>query len=221
MSSLSTFRTCALTALLLLAGGASRANADPGTPGFDFYVLSLSWSPSYCAAEGAEANQQQCGAGRPYAFVVHGLWPQREHGYPTDCPVQERNVPRERMRTLYDLMPASSLIAYQWRKHGSCSGLSQADYFALLRKAREAVEIPVEFRRLDSYRTVDPDQAEQRFLQSNPGLPADGVAVTCKKGYLREVRICLTKDLAFRSCGEVDARACRASKVAMPPVRGG
>jgi len=35
------------------------------------------------------------------------------------------------------------------------------------------------------------------------------------------VRICLSKDLQFRECGEIDRRACRRDQVTMPPVRGG
>lgn len=189
--------------------------------GFDFYVLSLSWSPSYCEAEGDEANRQQCGAARPYAFVVHGLWPQFERGFPEDCRTDEPDVANATLRTLYDIMPSAGLIRHEWRTHGSCSGLDQDDYFAVLRAARETVSIPPEFRRLDAYRTLDPDDAEAAFLKANPSLPRDAVAVTCDRRYLREVRICMTKDLDFRSCPEVDRRDCRLAKVVMPPVRGG
>ncbi|WP_274629387.1 ribonuclease T2 family protein [Arvimicrobium flavum] len=195
--------------------------ALPTGSGFDFYVLALSWSPSYCEAEGEDANRQQCKADRPYAFIVHGLWPQFEHGYPQDCPVVETEVPRQALRTLYDIMPSAGLIRHQWRKHGSCSGLSQTDYFAVLRKARQAVTVPGEFAGLNDYRTVAPDNVERSFLQSNAGLPGDGIAVTCDKHYLREIRICLSKDLEFRSCPEVDSRSCRLSTTVMPPVRGG
>ncbi len=193
----------------------------PTGEGFDFYVLSLSWSPSYCEAEGEDANRQQCSAGRPYAFVVHGLWPQFERGYPQDCPTDEASVAEGTLRTLYDIMPSAGLIRYQWKKHGSCANMAQDDYFKVLRAAREMIVIPAEFRRLDGYKTVDPAEAESAFLQSNQGLPAQGVAVTCDKRYLREVRICMTKELAFRPCPEVDRRACRLPKAVMPPVRSG
>jgi ribonuclease T2 len=33
------------------------------------------------------------------------------------------------------------------------------------------------------------------------------------------VRICLTRDLKFQECPEIDRRACRRDKVVMPPVR--
>jgi ribonuclease T2 len=197
----------------------AQSNVPVGT-GFDFYVLSLSWSPSYCEAEGEDANRQQCASARPYAFVVHGLWPQFERGYPENCQTDEQGVDNATLRTLYDIMPSAGLIRHQWRKHGSCAGLSQDDYFDVLRAAREAVAIPAEFRRLEADRTLDPDAAERAFLAANPGLAGEGVAVTCDRRFLREVRICLTKDLAFRECPEVDRRACRLDKVVMPPVRG-
>jgi len=196
------------------------AAAIPRGEGFDFYVLALSWSPSYCEAEGEQANGQQCRAGRPYAFVVHGLWPQYERGFPESCPTGNSDVSSDRLRSLYDLMPSAGLIRHQWRKHGTCTGLSQDDYFKVLRAAREKVEIPKEFKSLDSYRTLSPDQAERAFLQSNPEMSADSVAVTCDRRFLREVRICMSKDLVFRACPEIDRRSCRLDRVVMPPVRG-
>src|SRR3979411_349189 len=71
------------------AGTASAQDRRQNAPGeFDFYVLSLSWSPSFCeeAAErgGGGRSQVQCG-GRPYSFVVHGLWPQYEHRCSAYC----------------------------------------------------------------------------------------------------------------------------------------
>ncbi|PZO77150.1 MAG: ribonuclease [Mesorhizobium amorphae] len=191
--------------------------AAAGAEDFDFYVLALSWSPSYCEAEGADANRFQCGAQKPYSFVVHGLWPQNERGYPEFCDTSERDVPRETMRAMSDLMPSFGLVRHQWRKHGSCSGLDQDAYFALVRQARERITIPTEFRRPASARTVEPHAVETRFRSSNPGLAADAIAVTCDRERLREVRICLNKDLSFRSCPEVDRRSCRLGRASMPP----
>ena len=196
-------------------------NKVPLGKGFDFYVLSLSWSPSYCEAEGENANRQQCASGRPYAFVVHGLWPQFERGFPEDCGTGGQDVDNDTARSLYDLMPSAGLIRHEWRTHGTCSGLSQADYFKVLRQARERVVVPQEFRRLDDYRTLSPGEAEQSFLKANPGLDASDIAVSCDRRYLREVRICMTKDLHFRDCPEIDRRACRTAKIVMPPMRGG
>jgi ribonuclease T2 len=226
--SLSFIRRALLLAGLLFVAACTPDDSAENTPsaetpsgsGFDFYVLTLSWSPSYCEAEGAEANRQQCGTKRPYAFIVHGLWPQFERGYPEFCEADAAAVDEATMRGLYDLMPSAGLIRHQWRKHGSCSGLSQQDYFRLLRVAREAVVVPSEYRALETRLSVEPAQVERAFLVANPGLGAGGVAVTCTRRLLREVRICMTPGLEFRDCPEVDRRSCQANSVEMPPTRG-
>lgn len=200
------------------------ASADPRASkalatgdGFDFFVLSLSWSPSYCEAEGSGANRQQCRRGRGHAFVVHGLWPQFESGWPEFCdsPEPER-VPDALVRDYVDLIPSGGLIGHQWRKHGSCSGLSQRDYLALTRAARERIAIPDRFDAPRRDTSVSPADVEAEFLKANPGLAEDGIAVTCEGRLVREVRICMTRDLAFRSCAGVDARSCRLPRASMP-----
>ncbi|WP_315920321.1 ribonuclease T2 [Mesorhizobium sp. SP-1A] len=188
---------------------------------FEFYVLSLSWSPSYCEAEGSGANRQQCDGGRPYAFVVHGLWPQFERGYPSRCATDRPKVSGRTLQSVLDIMPSPGLIRHEWQQHGTCSGLLQDDYFGLVRTAWMKVAIPAEYDRLDGYRMVAPDDVENAFLRANPGLSADDMAVTCDRRYLREIRICMSKDLKFRSCPAVARQSCRLPKAVMPPVRGG
>ena len=48
-----------------------------------------------------------------------------------------------------------------------------------------------------------------------------GIAVTCGGPRLSEVRICLSRELQFRECPEIDKRACKRDKLTMPPTRGG
>jgi ribonuclease T2 len=196
-----------------------RQNA-PGL--FDFYVLSLSWSPSFCEAAGERGTppQQQCGA-RPYSFVVHGLWPQYERGFPEFCQVPAPPLDRTTVSAMLDLMPAPRLIFQQWDKHGTCSGLSPTAYFETVRKVRASVKIPPEFIDLKEPLTVTPDEVEDAFVKANPGLAREAIAVTCDSRRLGEVRICIGKDLRFRSCPEMDSRACRRDKVVMPPIRQG
>ena len=186
---------------------------------FDFYVLALSWSPTYCENAGSRADPRQCG-GRPYAFVVHGLWPQFERGYPQFCERPAPFVPEPLVQSMLELMPSRQLVLNEWRKHGTCSGLSAADYFALVRRAREKVKIPEGFQRLAEYRMVTPAEVETAFIAANAGLARDMLAVDCDRRYLREVRVCMSKELAFRACPEVDRRACRAPSLVMPPMRG-
>ena len=197
-----------------------RRQNEPGQ--FDFYVLALSWSPSFCEASGERGTppQQQCGA-RPYSFVVHGLWPQYERGFPEFCQQPSPRLNRNIVSSMLDLMPAPRLIFNEWDKHGTCSGLSPNAYFETVRKARALVKIPDAYVAPSATLTVTPDEVEDAFVKANPGLTRDGIAVTCDSRRLGEVRICLGKDFRFRSCPEIDTRACRREQVVMPPVRGG
>ncbi|MBX3529975.1 MAG: ribonuclease [Rhizobiaceae bacterium] len=190
--------------------------AASGT-GFDFYVLALSWSPSFCAEEGLDAPNLQCGTDRDFAFVVHGLWPQFERGWPEFCASREpQRVPEALARRLRDIMPSTGLVGGQWRKHGTCTGLSQEDFVTAIREAWDAVEIPSKYRTAVKTSQMDPDDIEAEFRAANPGMPAAGIAVSCRDRRLDEVRICLTKELGFRACPEIDERACRAASVQVP-----
>lgn len=184
---------------------------------FDFYVLALSWSPSFCASEGSNQTQQ-CGATKNYGFVVHGLWPQNHGGYPEFCATSEpERVPDQLGRSLFDIMPSMGLIGHQWRKHGSCSGLSQKEYFGLTRSAYDAINIPANYQNVTNTLALSPDAVEQAFIKSNPGLKPDQIAVTCSSGMIDEVRICMKSDLSFQSCAEVNQKSCRAKSAKLPP----
>ena len=217
-------RTAALAVCLAAAaiGSAKAQEQQRNQPGkFDFYVLSLSWSPSFCKDtedKGREASEQ-C-RGRPYSFVVHGLWPQYERGFPRNCVVPAPRLNRDIMTSMLDLMPAPRLVFHEWDQHGTCSGMSAQAYFNQVRKAREVVKIPEVYSAPDATITVTPDEVEEAFVKSNPGLSRAAIAVTCGGTRLSEVRICMSKDLKFRDCDEIDRRACRRDKLIMPPVRG-
>lgn len=209
----------ALASLFLIFGSFGAAVAEQRRAGdFDFYVLALSWSPSYCAAEGRKANRQQCDSGRDYDFVVHGLWPQYERGFPRECRTGNRRVSDGLARSMTDIMPSVGLINHEWRMHGTCSGLSQSDYFRLVRGALEKVSIPKRFQGLAEEEQVSASMVEAAFMKANAGLPEDGVSVSCEGKLLREVRICMTKDLTFRDCAQVERKACNSGGLRMPPV---
>lgn len=223
------FRIVALAILLLAtalqsAGAQDRGEERKHQPGqFDFYVLALSWSPSFCrdSEERGRQGGEQCSTGRPYSFVVHGLWPQYERGFPKDCQVPAPRLNRNIMSSMLDLMPSPRLVFHEWDTHGTCTGLAPQAYFDLVRKARDAVKIPERFTSPKETLSVSPDQVEEAFVQANPGLSRAAIAVTCGSPRLGEVRICMSKDLRFRECPDVDRRACRREQLVMPPVRGG
>ncbi|MBD8553037.1 ribonuclease T(2) [Rhizobium sp. CFBP 8762] len=216
----------AVLAFLTLAGCSDQAaktdtpNAAPtgqtlpvGT-GFDFYVLSLSWSPSWCARNDQAKRSRQCRTEK--GFVLHGLWPQNERGYPEYCKSTDlERVPEELGTALFDLFPSMGLIGHQWRKHGTCSGLSQQDYFATVRAAADRVTLPPMVAN-GSPQSID--ALENAFVRTNTGMTGRGIAVTCERRQIEEIRICLTKTLQFRDCAEVDRRSCKSSSITVPPA---
>jgi ribonuclease T2 len=191
-----------------------RRNATPGQ--FDFYVLALSWSPGFCALTDGR-NQDQCGAegsiGR--GFVVHGLWPQFVRGYPTEC-AADRSPTRATIASAVPPFPTQSLARYQWRKHGSCSGLAPEAYFNAVKAAYALVQIPAEFSAMSDQKMLSPIELERRFAAGSPRLRPDMMSVQCRRGRLQEVRICLSRDLkGFVSCQEVDRDTCRNGRITM------
>lgn len=188
---------------------------------FDFYVLALSWSPSFCEKQSRSrrAGNLQCG-GRPFSFVVHGLWPQFERGFPSYCQVPAPRLTPAQVDSALDLMPSRGLIYHEWNRHGTCTGLSPAAYFAAVRKARAAVTIPPQYRQLEKRTTVTPAAVTDAFLKANPGLRREDMAVGCDHTRLTEVRICVSRDFAFRACPQVARRSCRRNSVVLPAVRG-
>jgi ribonuclease T2 len=208
----------ALIAIACLAGAQLRPAAAQDVPGeFDYYVLALSWSPTYCRNAGRTADPMQCNATKPFRFIVHGLWPQYERGWPDFCRSRYDRPSHATISSILDIMPSRGLAAHQWRKHGTCSGLSPERYFDLTREAFEAVRIPAAFQTIDRRGKTDPGAVEKAFRLANPGLRDAAMAVVCGKGRLKEVRICLDKDLSFRSCRAVDRSGCRANRLTVDP----
>jgi ribonuclease T2 len=210
-----------VAALLLASPAPAQRETRGGAAGeFDFYVLALSWSPGFCETEGDAKGRSQCDAGRKLGFVVHGLWPQFTRGFPSECGPAGRTPSRVAMEQARGVFPEEGLARHQWRKHGTCSGLSPSDYFAAAKKARDAINIPRPFAAPDAEQNWTPIDIERAFVAANPGLRTDMMAVECRRGTLSEVRICFSKDLrGFMTCGEVDRSGCRSRQIKAAPLR--
>lgn len=204
----------AVASIGLLASDAANAQSRSGN--FDFYVLALSWSPSFCALEGREKGREQCD-GPAKGFVLHGLWPQYERGFPSNCEHPFRNAPNSVIQQIRGLFPEDGLARHQWRKHGTCSGQPPAAYFAEVRRAVEKVKIPDGFNEAKEGGRVNPRDIERKFIEANQGLRPGMLATTCVRGMLQEVRVCLSKDLrSFQMCPDVVRSGCRAQSVNAP-----
>jgi ribonuclease T2 len=195
-------------------------DSSGGTPGdFAYYLLSLSWSPAFCVASPAAA---ECNGPRRFGFIVHGLWPQYEQGWPEHCDLH-RAVPDEVVRDLADVMPARGLVYHEWSTHGTCSGLEPAEFFALVRRAYAGIVIPPPLSSPTQALELAPAALASAFVGANPRLQARSIVVTCSgqgAPRLREVHICLDRELAPRECSPDAMRgACRAPQILIPPIR--
>ncbi|MBE9638232.1 ribonuclease T2 family protein [Salipiger mangrovisoli] len=201
-----------------LAACAPAARADGERPGeFDYYVLSLSWSPTWCALGGEAKKSPQCD--RDLGWVLHGLWPQYHRGYPSYCASPARPPSRAETAAMADIMGTQGLAWYQWKKHGVCAGLSAQDYFALARRAFAAVNRPEVLRRLDAPVTLPAQVVEDAFLEANPGWQPDMLTITCQSGRIQEARLCLSKDLEPVPCGQDVVKDCRLKNALLDPIR--
>jgi ribonuclease T2 len=184
---------------------------------FDYYVLSLSWSPSWCSSESDRDDAGQCATGRKLGFTVHGLWPQYEQGWPSDCRTTARNPSRQESGAMSDIMGSGGLAWYQWKKHGRCTGLPAEDYFALTRKAAQRIRVPETLAGLSRDVNLPAKAVEDAFIEANPGMQPQGITVTCRNKALQEVRICLTRDLEPRACATDSQRDCNGSFLMQAP----
>ncbi len=199
---------------------APAAHADGERSGtFDYYVLSLSWSPTWCAIEGDARQSPQCDAASGFGWVLHGLWPQYHSGWPSFCPTAQRPPSRAMTEDMADIMGTSGLAWYQWKKHGACSGLSAPDYFALARQAYARVIRPEVFRKLPNPVRLPAHVVEQAFLKANPEWTPDMLTITCREGRIQEARLCLSKDLTPMPCGRDMKRDCRMKDALFEPLR--
>lgn len=222
----------ALATLLAIPASAQRWPFSTDAPKrnvagqFDYYALVMSWSPTHCSSPEGERDSDQCRRrdGRRYSFVLHGLWPQYERGYPEACPTRQKPfVPQPVIDGMLDIMPARGLIIHEYRKHGTCSGMDADHYYGLARHIFTSIKIPDRYVNPFETQFVSPGELVGDLVRANPQLRPNMIAVSCggPGNRLREVRICVTRNGTPRPCGsnENQRRMCSAERMHVPPVR--
>ncbi|MBS0377442.1 MAG: ribonuclease T2 [Proteobacteria bacterium] len=208
--------------MLLLGAAAAdarhrhRDNSDATAGQFDYYLLSLSWAPTYCLThsdDGAECSN------KGYGFVLHGLWPQYDGGgYPENCDTQY-NLTSEaaaKGRTIY---PSERLMSHEWQTHGTCSGVSALDYFSTADRATATINIPAAFNAPRGDQSLTAQQVIDLFHRANPQMPDGAVTVACSRATMSEIRVCLSKDLVVQACGRGVRNNCPKVPLRVPTSR--
>ncbi|MGA8308535.1 MAG: hypothetical protein WB755_00775 [Terriglobales bacterium] len=191
-----------------------RHNDSEGTGQFDYYLLSLSWAPNYCAGHPSD-HSSECRIGGHQAFVLHGLWPQASSGQPPMSCSNGSPVAADTVDHMLNFMPSRSLIQHEWQKHGTCTGLSAQDYFAQAEQAYTHVQVPPQYRSLEHEQQFRVPDVEKSFAQANHA-PLEAFRVSCHAGELVSLEVCVDKNLQYRSCTE-SVRECPVNQVDMRP----
>jgi ribonuclease T2 len=192
--------------------------AAPVTGPFDYYVLSLSWAPGFCAdPPNAAANPKECAPGRHTGFVLHGLWPEANAGANPESCEKTKPVSKAVLNLMAPYMPSPSLVQHEWATHGTCSGLTPADYFTEAIQARVAVQLPVQITAVDEAVNESPEQIESQFAGANPSFPAKAFRTACKGGDFVEIRVCFDKNLKGLECTASAGECTGATERIRPP----
>lgn len=183
---------------------------------FDYYLLTLSWSPTYCITHSDDTAQ--CGA-KGYGFVLHGLWPQfQDGGYPEYCGASQPLSAAAR-RVGESLYPSPRLVGHEWDRHGRCSGLDALGYFRTADRALAVVQVPQQLQTPRRALALSAAQIRTAFRNANPQLGDDGFAIVCARNELSEVRVCLDPALKWRACGRGVCDSCPAGALQIPASR--
>lgn len=216
---LATVLVLTLAASAAFARGRGHHDQSSDAPGhFDYYLMSLSWSPSFCETHPDET--EQCG-GKGFGFVLHGLWPQNRNGsWPQHCRTDASPDEATIARTLA-FMPSRHLIEHEWQTHGSCTGLDPHAYFDLADHAFASVTVPPALRAPRTPPDLSAKGIVDAFIAANAGLNEDMISVDCHDGgELTEVRLCLSKeDLTPQACGGRVRNTCRVGALTIPASR--
>jgi ribonuclease T2 len=146
----------------------------------EYYVLSYSWAPDHCAKIKARHKRPgskeylQCGSGRKYGYIVHGLWPQgkfnKRGGYPRACLGDQPKIPRSILNNYLCMTPSVGLLQHEYENHGTCmhdaSLTNPKAYFDKALELHKQLLMP-------SKKLGDSAAAKRWFVKYNPHLRTD------------------------------------------------
>ncbi len=221
---------CGCAVMLLAASGeirlaAAQATAEPAQAGvavsshaasnvvgqFDYYLLDMVPGADFCRLVKDAGPQCQPQSG----LVVHGLWPQNNNDtWPQFCSKQEAGTD---LRASLDITPDLSLLQHEWDKHGTCTGLDGAGYFAAAHRARAQITVPQALLTATPNRTFTPLFLLNMFYQVNPGMVPGSLSLSCREDRLMAVEACFDKSLGPTPC--VGLRGCEATAVSISVMR--
>ncbi|USD27408.1 ribonuclease T [Pseudoalteromonas sp. SCSIO 43201] len=210
-----------LSKLVVDSRGGGRQGGDPQChyPGiFDSHVLAISWQPAFCEFTGR--NKPECKSLTPNRwdashFTLHGYWPNkkscgRNYGScgrvktkpATFCDYPALDLAADVRARLGKVMPSEAsgtcLQRHEWWKHGTCSGLSEDNYFTLAMNLLQQVNesgFVSDYIDQNIGKQTDRSAFQAAFDKEFGEGSYYRVALQCKQGILTELQIALPKDV--------------------------
>jgi len=235
-------RLCAAVAAIALAGlpvaasarhhshhdqaGSAQGGGQAGV--FDYYLLSLSIAPNFCALSPGNQAKTECRTLTDAQFqqtplTVHGLWPNRAsvsvNRQPQRCAGPALgDFPDDLRVQLQRYMPGGpGLARHEWERHGACSGLAPDVYFRTMVRLAQAANSSIGAVMHDKSllgHTTRVDELLADVAVGNPAL-APAIVVSCRfprgggggnGALIEEIRIVLSKDFKPMPVGNVGLR---------------
>jgi len=170
----------------------------------EYYVLSYSWSPGYCAGVDADSKQPgkrnflQCGSGRGFGYILHGLWPQgsmdRPGVFPRACEGDQPKVPRKILEKYLCMTPSLNLLQHEWEFHGTClhdESLETPDtYFSMALELHSRMRLP-------ERELPNTQHSRDWFYTHNPHLASNAIKYLPSS---REWLFCFSNEFRSMTC---------------------
>ncbi|PWB31501.1 ribonuclease [Pseudomonas sp. SDI] len=177
----------------------------------DYLVYSVTWQPSFCVLKPATPG---C-ATPPAAFLTHGIWPynkstaEKTNRHPqfcntapscqagTTCEISAEHLTAittdPQIARLVTADPAG-MFKHEWKKHGTCSGKLDTDYFQDIVKLRKVVKFKNNQREQAFNTWVGGSVDFATLKEAFPSNTSFRCFVKDDKQYLHEVFYLITAD---------------------------
>lgn len=193
-----------LLLVLPLVAAVGVANSDSSGS----WKVSLAWSPEFCRDSHESSREMQCTD--PHAFVLGGFEQVHGTGEAERCAKNFQDVSDDVMERMLGVMWNKVVIKDEWRQHGICSGLAMMEYFVNADYLAQKIAVPEVYTKPFGVLETSSEQVRKRFVESNTGLDPDALVLRCDREWLREVEVCVDKDLKYQACLVQPADSCRA-----------
>lgn len=162
------------------------------------YTLAASWSPEFCRND--HRSMECSGANGRFGFVLHGLWPEAAAGPPPQWCGGPLRPSVELIRRNLCMTPVPPLLEHEWAKHGSCMTRTPEAYYRTETILWRSLQWP-DADRLARKNGLTVADLRREFVFANRDWKPEEIGVVLSPGgWLRELRLCYTRDFMPRTC---------------------